>query len=148
MTGRRGKAIRAGLAGISAAAALAACSTDVSDVSDASDTRGSTSVPTGSRTDSAYADGEYTARGWYGGLPSSIEVAVTLDDGVITDAEVTPQATDPTSLDYQERFAAAVPGLVEGRPVDEVNLDRVAGSSGTPDGFNEALDRIKDEASG
>ncbi|WP_030621328.1 FMN-binding protein [Streptomyces fulvoviolaceus] len=141
MSGRSRGAVRASLAGISAAAALAACSTD------APDTARDTESPA-SRTNSAYADGEYTARGWYGGLPSSIEVTVTLDDGVITDAEVAPQATDPTSRDFQERFAAAVPDLVEGRPIDEVRLDRVAGSSGTPNGFNEAIARIKDEASG
>ncbi|MCT9084015.1 FMN-binding protein [Streptomyces fulvoviolaceus] len=140
MSGRSRGAVRASLAGISAAAALAACSTD------APDTARDTESPA-SRTNSAYADGEYTARGWYGGLPSSIEVTVTLDDGVITDAEVAPQATDPTSRDFQERFAAAVPDLVEGRPIDEVRLDRVAGSSGTPNGFNEAIARIKDEAS-
>jgi threonine dehydrogenase-like Zn-dependent dehydrogenase len=42
-------------------------------------------------------------------------VSVTLVDGVITAVTVTPQATDPTSLDYQTRFAQAVPALV-GRP--------------------------------
>lgn len=103
MSGRssRGRAaVRTGLAAISAAAALAAYSTETPD------TPGDTESPA-SRSNSAYADGECTARGWYGGLPSSIEVTVALDDGVITDAEVAPQATDPTSRDYQERFAAA-----------------------------------------
>nr|PPQ62658.1 hypothetical protein C5F59_35735 [Streptomyces sp. QL37] len=74
-------------------------------------------------------------------------VSLTLDDGVITDVDVDPHATDETSLDYQERFAAAVPELVEGKRIDEVRLERVAGSSGTPDGFNDALTKIRDEAS-
>jgi uncharacterized protein with FMN-binding domain len=94
-----------------------------------------------------YSDGTYDATGSYGGLPSSIGVSVTLTDDVITDVDVTTRATDPTSLDYQRRFAAAVPTLVVGRDIDEVNLSRVAGSSGTPDGFNAALRQIRAEAS-
>ena len=95
---------------------------------------------------SKYADGTYTATGQYGSLPSSIVVSVTLVDDVITAVTVTPRATDPTSLDYQTRFAQAIPALVVGRNIDEVNLSKVAGSSGTPDGFNAAIQRIKAEA--
>jgi uncharacterized protein with FMN-binding domain len=95
---------------------------------------------------SRYADGTYNATGQYGGLPSSIRVSVTLVDDVITAVTVTPQATDPTSLVYQTRFAEAVPALVVGRNIDEVNLSKVAGSSGTPDGFNAAIQLIKAEA--
>ena len=88
----------------------------------------------------------HTATGQYGGLPSSIGVSVTLVDGVITAVTVTPRATDPTSLDYQTRFAQAIPALVVGRNIDEVNLSKVAGSSGTPDGFNAAIQQIKTQA--
>ncbi|MCT9137616.1 hypothetical protein [Streptomyces violarus] len=98
----------------------------------------------GSRT---YADGEYSADGEYGTQDSSIGVSLSLDDGVITQVDVTPHATNETSLDYQERFAQAVPDLVEGKLIDDVRLDRVAGSSGTPDGFNDAIEKIKAEAS-
>jgi uncharacterized protein with FMN-binding domain len=96
---------------------------------------------------SRYADGTYTATGWYGGQPSSIDVTVELEDGRIADVEVTTHATDPTSLDFQTRFAEAIPDVVVGRPIDELRVSKVAGSSGTPDGFNDALDRIKAEAS-
>lgn len=65
---------------------------------------------------------------------------------MITAVEVTPNATDPTSLDYQNRFIGGVDEAVIGRDVDEVELDRVAGSSTTPDGFNDALRQIKAEA--
>lgn len=95
---------------------------------------------------SSYADGEYTATGQYGGLPSSITVTATLSHNVITAVEVTPHATDPTSLDYQERFADAVPVEVVGKPIDEVRVGRLAGSSGTPNGFNAALQRIKEQS--
>jgi hypothetical protein len=73
-------------------------------------------------------------------------VTVTLSGDVITGVIVTPHATDPTSLDLQKRFAAALPGVVVGRDIDEIKVDRLAGSSGTPHGFNVALERIKAEA--
>lgn len=99
-----------------------------------------------SSQDSLYADGVYTATGQYGSLPSSITVTATLSDNVITAVEVTPHATDVTSRDYQERFADAVPAEVVGKPIDEVRVGRLAGSSGTPNGFNAALQRIKEQS--
>jgi uncharacterized protein with FMN-binding domain len=93
-----------------------------------------------------YRDGDYEAKGWYGGQPSSIDVELTLRDGRITAVDVTPNATNPTSLDLQERFAEAVPDEVVGRPIDEVQVGRLAGSSSTPDGFDDALDKIRAQA--
>lgn len=95
----------------------------------------------------SYADGVYSATGQYGGAPSSITVTVTLADGVIRAVRVTPHATNPTSLDFQRRFAAAVPRVVVGKPIDEVQVSRLAGSSGTPKGFNAAIQQIKERAS-
>jgi uncharacterized protein with FMN-binding domain len=96
--------------------------------------------------DSTYRDGVYSDTGWYGGLPSSIAVTVTLVAGVITTVRVTPHATVPQSLYLQRRFAAAVPAVVVGRRIDEVNVGRLAGSSGTPRGFNDALRKIRAQA--
>ena len=56
---------------------------------------------------------------------------------------MTSNATDPTSLDYQQRFAEAVPAVVLGRKVDDLRVQKIAGSSSTPDGFNEAVNKIK-----
>ncbi|WP_328468946.1 FMN-binding protein [Actinoplanes sp. NBC_00393] len=106
----------------------------------------SSAPPSAQSGQTTYADGRYTATGWYGSGPSSIDVTVTLADDTITDVEVTPHATNATSLDYQQRFAAGVGDEVIGKDIDEVNLDRVAGSSSTPDGFNDALARIKADA--
>lgn len=50
---------------------------------------------------------ENQATGEYGSLPSSITVKVTLKDSLITEVEVTPHATNETSLDLQKRFAKA-----------------------------------------
>ena len=104
-----------------------------------------TSIPA-SAPAAMYADGVYEATGWYGGQPSSIGVTVRLDRGVIMSVRVTPHATVPTSLDFQRRFAAAVPAAVTGKRIDEVAVGRLAGSSGTPKGFNDALERIKAQA--
>jgi uncharacterized protein with FMN-binding domain len=93
-----------------------------------------------------YADGSYTATGQYGGQPSFITVTVTLKDGIITNVTVRPHATVPTSLDYQRRFAAAVPRVVVGKPIDQLRVDKLAGSSGTPRGFNAALQQIREQA--
>ncbi|MGN9845147.1 FMN-binding protein [Nonomuraea sp. H19] len=137
------------VAGISIALAMAGCSTTDTDVESPPSVSNSGRVTSGppSGRDSTYADGDYNATGQYGSLPSSIGVFVTLVDDVITDVEVTSHATNPTSREYQERFADAIPALVVGRNIDEVKVSRVAGSSGTPDGFNAAIQRIKSEAS-
>ncbi len=143
------KRMKVTMAGISVALVMAGCSTTGTEAPrspSGQDAGAARSGPASSR-DPAYADGSYRATGEYGSLPSSIGVSVTLDDGVVTAIEVTPNATDPTSRDYQERFAEAVPERVVGRPIDEVRVGRLAGSSGTPDGFNAAIRRIEEQAS-
>jgi uncharacterized protein with FMN-binding domain len=108
-------------------------------------TRAATQATTSQRN--RYADGTYTATGQYGGRPSFITVKATLANGVITAVEVTPHATVPRSLELQRRFAAAVPKVVVGKPIDQVNVGKLAGSSNTPKGFNAAIRQIKDQAS-
>ena len=95
---------------------------------------------------SRYADGVYTATGQYGGLPSSLTVRVRVEHGMIARVEVGTPAKDPTSLGYQKRFAAAVPAVVVGRPIDQVKVGKLAGASGCPDGFNAAIAKIRTQA--
>lgn len=97
---------------------------------------------------SQYRDGTYEARGWYGGLPSHHDVTLTIEDDVVTDVEITTPAEDETSLGYQQRFADALPDAVVGRPVDELKVDRLAGSSGCSEGFMNALAQIRADADG
>ncbi|EST23028.1 hypothetical protein [Streptomyces niveus] len=155
------------LVGLSATAAIAGCSSSGTDSPDARQTTASSSpttnlpeasqpassVPSGDSSPSSsasrsapYADGEYTVDGEYGTRDSSIGVQLTLKDGEITAVEVAPHATNDTSRELQTRFAEAVPQLVIGRDIDDVSLDRVAGNSNTPQGFNDALEEIKDLA--
>ncbi|WP_221393587.1 hypothetical protein [Dyadobacter sp. NIV53] len=96
--------------------------------------------------DTVYVDGVYSARGEYGGLPSHITVTVTLTSAIVSNTQVQTHATDPTSLDLQRRFAAAVPEVVNGKHISQVRVGRLAGSSGTPVGFNDAIRQIKQQA--
>jgi uncharacterized protein with FMN-binding domain len=93
-----------------------------------------------------YADGDYAATGEYGAQPSHITVRVTLKDGVITAVTVTPHAFAPRSLELQRAFADAVPKVVIGRRIDQVKVAKLAGSSGTPKGFNDAFRQIREQA--
>jgi hypothetical protein len=95
---------------------------------------------------SKYANGEYTAEGLYAGSKSII-VKLTLDSDKIKDVEVTPNTPNiRMSFNLQKKFAAAVPDVVVGKSIDEVHLDKLAGSSKTTQGFNAALDKIKADA--
>lgn len=91
-----------------------------------------------------YDNGEYTVEGQYGN--KSIIVKLNLDDDKIKDVEVTPNTTIKMSLGLQKRFAEAVPDVVVGKPIDDVHLDKLAGSSKTTQGFNDALEKIRQEA--
>lgn len=92
-----------------------------------------------------YTNGEYAAEGMYGGSKSII-VKLSLENDAIKNVEVTPNTTIKMSLGLQKKFAAAVPEVVVGRPIDDIHLDKLAGSSKTTQGFNDALAKIKAEA--
>ena len=53
---------------------------------------------------------------------------------------------NPTTLEYQARFAGGVADAVVGKKLDELSVDKVAGSSLTSGGFNDAVGKIKSEA--
>jgi uncharacterized protein with FMN-binding domain len=93
-----------------------------------------------------YQDGQYSATGWYGSLPSHHDVTLTISDDTITDVQITTPADDPTSLEHQQRFAAELPGAIIGRDIDTLQIDRPAGASGCSEGFMDALAQIKNAA--
>ncbi len=101
-----------------------------------------------SDTESTYANGTYEATGTYStpGGRESVDLNVTITDGIITATEIDGSATSGDSLQYQTRFINNYESLVVGKAVDEVSLSRVAGSSLTSGGFNNALDQIKTDA--
>lgn len=96
-----------------------------------------------------YKDGNYSATGSYvsPGGPREISITLTIADGKITDSTFTGGAdVDPTSKRFQTEFADGYKAMVIGKSVDEVNLTKVSGSSLTPKGFTDALNKIKSEA--
>jgi uncharacterized protein with FMN-binding domain len=94
-----------------------------------------------------YRNGTYTERGVYGGAPSYMTFTVTIENNRITAvrSDLMPNNND-TSRGYQQRFAAALPGAVVGKSVNEVQVGVLAGSSSCGDGFNDALGKIKAQA--
>jgi uncharacterized protein YxeA len=103
---------------------------------------------TSSQESASYADGSYTAKGNYQtpGGQESIDVSVVLRDGAITEATVTQNANGGEAEEYQNRFASGFTSQVVGKKINEVSLSRIAGSSLTPNGFNNAIQEIKDQA--
>ncbi len=115
------------------------------------DTEPVTKTPTpSSAADTAqkYEDGTYAATGNYisPAGAESVDVTVTLDDGVITDATFHGNATHPTSMKKQADFATGFEAQVVGKSIDDVSLGVVNGSSLAPKGFMDALVKIKAEA--
>lgn len=141
------------LLGIAGLFVLAGCSGTV-DAGDADTAGGSTpdagtsSESSGGDATATYADGTYTADGAYQ-TPETVEqisVTLTLADGVVTDVEVTGDPQAPETERYQGEFIDGIADEVVGKPIDELNVSRVAGSSLTSGGFNDAVDAIKEQA--
>lgn len=103
----------------------------------------------GAENAEGYEDGTYEAEGFYStpGGTDSIVLTVELENGVIVDTELEQRPTSGNAEEFQSRFASGYEELVVGRDIDEVRLSRVAGSSLTSNGFNDALEKIREEAS-
>lgn len=142
-----------------AAITLASCATDASTDDSTSETAAGESADSteaaGSSEDAAsgagseYADGTYSASGSYTtpGGQASVDVTLTLDDGVISEVTVeNPDTTNANSLRYQQEFIDGIASEVVGVPIDEISVDRVGGSSLTSGGFTAAVETIKAEA--
>jgi hypothetical protein len=160
---RQKKLALATMTGLSISVALAGCSTDtsassadaetVAPATDAAPPAGSTPSPSEGAAvaggSSTYTDGDYSATGNYisPNGQEEIDVSITLAGDVITAVTVTPEATNPTAIQYQTQFADGIAAVVVGKSIDEIDVSRVAGSSLTSGGFNEAVDAIKADAS-
>ncbi len=95
-----------------------------------------------------YADGTYTASGSYQ-APSgteSVEVTVTLADNLVTGVEVIGGASNTQAKRYQGEFIDGIGAVVVGKNLNELQVDRVGGSSLTSGGFNAAIETIRADA--
>lgn len=134
----KNKAAVALLGGLALVGALAGCSP----ASDASPTAADAGNGGG------YTDGTYTESGDYQ-APSgteTVDVTITLAADVITDVTVTGRATDPQAKLHQGEFADGIAGVVVGKSINDIQVDKVGGSSLTSAGFNAAVELIKADA--
>lgn len=99
-------------------------------------------------SDQTYTDGDYTQTGAYQSPagPEEVGVTVTLAADVVTAVTVEPMPDNPTTEQYQGQFADGISDAIVGQKLDDITVDKVAGSSLTSGGFNEALGKIKSEA--
>ncbi|HEY1063732.1 MAG TPA: hypothetical protein VGE30_00360 [Candidatus Saccharimonadales bacterium] len=112
---------------------------------------GGSSTPTTSQTvdpNTTYADGTYEATGNYmtPGGTEKIAVSITVKNGVITATSATNEATDIEAKDHQQDFIGHYKSEVVGKKLSEISLDRISGSSLTAQGFNDAIQQIRNKA--
>jgi len=106
-----------------------------------------TPLPTSEVRDikSTYKDGIYEQLGAYMSPAGQeeIDVKLTLKNGIVIESVVTPKATAPISKAKQNAFAEGYKTSVVGKNINELQLGKIAGSSLTPKGFNDAVEKIK-----
>jgi uncharacterized protein with FMN-binding domain len=136
-------------AALTLAGSLAACASPAASTGDnatGTDDTGSTSNL--STSEEPYTDGTYTANGEYDSPngTESLDVTITLADDIVTDVEVVGNGDNPDSKRYQAEFIGGIADVVVGKDIDELSVDRVAGSSLSSTGFKAALQTIKAQA--
>ncbi|QYH35458.1 FMN-binding protein [Salinibacterium sp. M195] len=129
-------------AGATLVGALAACS------SPATGTDNSVSDAVTPAAGGDYTDGSYTETGDYisPNGAEQVEVTLTLASNVITDVTVVGFGESPNSQQFQGEFINGIAAEVVGKNIDELSVDKVAGSSLTSGGFNNAVAAIKADA--
>jgi uncharacterized protein with FMN-binding domain len=152
------KSVFVGLAGMSLIGTVAGCAPSAqapaAQSSAAASTGSATSsapiASTGASTSAAsgYKDGTYSADGNYVS-PNGTEtvgVELTLAGGTVSDVNITQHPSNPNTRKFQGEFAGGIKAQIVGKKLDELNVSKVAGSSLTSGGFNQAVEKIKSEA--
>ncbi len=99
--------------------------------------------------DSAYVDGEYSVEGNYQSPagPEMIGVDLTLEGDTVVALSVEVKSSHEVSQKYQTLFSEGVGSEIVGKKLSEIeDLGPVNGSSLSPKGFNDALAKIKEQA--
>lgn len=147
------KSVFVGIAGLSLAGTVAGCAPSATPASTSENTSGASTAPSGPASTTAssgspYVDGTYSADGTYVS-PNGTEtvgVELTLASGTVTAVNITQHPSNPNTRKFQGEFAGGIAAQVVGKNIDELKVSKVAGSSLTSGGFNQALDKIKAEA--
>ncbi|MDP9935206.1 hypothetical protein ACIPY0_06230 [Paenarthrobacter nicotinovorans] len=106
------------------------------------------SAPIASAGSSIYKDGTYSADGTYTSPngQETVGVELTLAADKVSAVNITVHPSNPNTKKFQGEFASGIASQIVGKNVDELNVSKVAGSSLTSGGFNDALQQIKSQA--
>lgn len=131
-------------AGVTLVGALSACSSPSTDTSNDSADVNAPDAGTGAE----YTDGTYTESGDYTSPNGAekVDVTLTIESNTVTDVTVVGYGENPNSIQFQGEFIDGIADEVVGKNIDELSVDKVAGSSLTSGGFNKAVDAIKADA--
>lgn len=95
-----------------------------------------------------YADGTYKINGQYGPVgEDTIDVKLTVKQGNVEKVDIVGHPFTSISKKHQTEFANAINGVVDGKPLKGLKVDKVAGASWTSEAFNKALEVARQEAS-
>ncbi|MFF2315738.1 hypothetical protein ACFVTE_05655 [Arthrobacter sp. NPDC058097] len=146
------KTVFAGMAGLSLAGTVAGCAPSAQQpAAQETEPSSAASAPasgTASGSATGYKDGTYSADGNYKS-PNGTEtvgVQLTLANGTVSAVEITEHPSNPNTRKFQGQFAGGIADQVVGKSLDEINVSKVAGSSLTSGGFNQAVEAIKAQA--
>lgn len=122
---------------------------DTADDGDATKNRADANSATSDKQDTGnYADGDYSINGQYGPVgEDSIDVHLTIADQKVEKVEIVGHPFTTISKNHQNDFAEAINGVVDGKSLKDLKVDKVAGASWTSDAFNKALEVARQEAS-
>jgi uncharacterized protein with FMN-binding domain len=147
------KSVFAGIAGLSLAGTVAGCAPSATESTPAAPAGSAAATPSAGSSSLAgsgatYKDGTYSADGNYVS-PNGTEtvgVELTLAGGTVKDVNITQHPSNPNTRKFQGEFAGGIASQIVGKNIDELNVSKVAGSSLTSGGFNQAVEQIKSEA--
>jgi len=97
---------------------------------------------------STYKDGTYSADGTYTSPngQETVGVELKLAGDKVSAVNITVHPSNPNTKKFQGEFASGIAAQIVGKDIDELNVSKVAGSSLTSGGFNEAVEQIKSQA--
>ena len=137
------KSVFVGIAGLSLAGSAAGCAPG-----QATGTPETSAAPSAAAGNASYKDGTYSADGTYVSPNGNetVGVTLTLAGGFVSDVQITQHPSNPNTRKFQGEFAGGIQSQIVGKNLNEIKVSKVAGSSLTSGGFNQAVEKIKSEA--
>ena len=142
------KNVLVGIAGLSLAGSAAGCAPGAQGTPAPATQPATSAAATAAAPAGSYKDGTYSADGNYVSPngQETVGVQLTLAGGSVSDVVITPHPSNPNTKKFQGEFASGIKAQIVGKKLDEIKVSKVAGSSLTSGGFNQAVDKIKTEA--